>query len=112
MAAVNHLANKRFVHWEILVRGPFFVYIMTNMSRTLYIGVTNDLERRVFEHRSKVAGGFTRRYNITMLAYCEEFDSIRNAIEREKQLKNWNRAKKIVLFERENPEWRDLSAGW
>ncbi len=55
---------------------------------------------------------FTRKYNITMLAYFEEFDSIRDAIEREKQLKNWSRTKKVTLIERENPEWRDLSAGW
>ncbi len=90
----------------------FFVYIMTNVSRTLYIGVTNSLERRVHEHRMKQADSFTRKYNITMLAYFEEFDSIRDAIEREKQLKNWSRTKKVTLIERENPEWRDLSAGW
>jgi len=66
----------------------------------------------VFEHRLKQADGFTRRYNITMLAYCEEYDSIRDAIAREKQLKNWSRAKKIALIERENPEWQDLSAEW
>ncbi len=90
----------------------FYVYLMTNISRTLYIGVTNNLERRVHEHRKKEADGFTRKYNITMLAYFEEFDSIRDAIEREKQLKNWSRTKKVTLIERENPEWRDLSAGW
>ncbi len=90
----------------------FYVYLMTNISRTLYIGVTNNLERRVHEHRKKEADGFTRKYNITMLVYFEEFDSVREAIGREKQLKNWNRAKKVTLIERENPEWRDLSAGW
>lgn len=94
------------------MRGPFFVYIMTNVSGTLYIGVTNNLERRVFEHRMKQADGFTRKYNITMLVYCEEFDSIRDAIGREKQLKNWSRAKKVTLIERENPAWLDLSAEW
>ncbi len=94
------------------MKKQFFVYIMTNVSRTLYIGITNSLERRVHEHRIKEADGFTRKYNITMLAYFEEFDSIRDAIEREKQLKNWSRAKKVTLIERENPEWRDLSAGW
>lgn len=94
------------------MRGPFFVYIMTNVSHTLYIGVTGNLERRVFEHREKRADGFTRSYNITMLVYCEEFDSVRDAIGREKQLKNWSRTKKVALIERGNPEWLDLSAGW
>lgn len=92
--------------------GPFFVYITTNVLRTLYIGVTNNLERRVFEHRLKQADGFTRKYNVAMLVFCEEFDSIRDAIGREKQLKNWSRAKKITLIERENPQWLDLSAEW
>ncbi len=90
----------------------FFAYILSNASRTLYVGFTNDLERRIHEHRAKQADSFTRKYNITMLAYMEEFDSSLEAIAREKQLKGWSRTKKVTLVERANPEWHDLSAGW
>jgi putative endonuclease len=90
----------------------YYVYIMTNQSRTLYIGVTNDLKRRVYEHKHKLVSGFTQKYNLTLLAYYESTPDVRSAIEREKQLKGWLRAKKIALIESANPEWRDLSAGW
>lgn len=90
----------------------YHVYIMTNRSRTLYTGVTNDLQRRVWEHKSKTIEGFTKKYNITMLAYYEEFNDILTAIEREKQIKGWSRSKKIALIEAMNPEWNDLSHGW
>jgi putative endonuclease len=86
-----------------------WVYIMTNPSRTLYIGVTSDLENRIARHKAKTADGFTRRYNITMLVHVEEFAYIGDAIAREKQVKGWSRAKKIALNERENPHWLDLS---
>ncbi len=89
-----------------------FVYIMTNKSRTLYTGVTNDLVRRVNEHKSKSVPGFTRKYNITKLAYFESGDNINAAIAREKQIKGWLRAKKIALIESINPEWKDLSEDW
>ena len=85
---------------------------MTNKSRTLYIGVTNNLERRVEEHKSKAIPGFTAKYNITQLIYYEEGDDINIAIAREKQIKGWLRAKKIALIESINPEWRDLSEDW
>ncbi|MFA5032611.1 MAG: GIY-YIG nuclease family protein [bacterium] len=87
----------------------YYVYIMTNKSKTLYTGITNDIERRVSEHRSKLIRGFTKRYNITKLVYYESTDDVRIAIEREKQIKGWLRIKKIALIESVNPEWKDLS---
>jgi len=87
----------------------YFVYIMTNKSRTLYVGVTNDLERRVYEHKHKLVPGFTQRYNITQLVYFEQTNDINSAIAREKQIKGWLRRKKIALIESVNPIWRDLS---
>lgn len=89
-----------------------FVYIMTNHSRTLYTGVTNNLLRRVQEHKQKVLPGFTQKYKITQLVYFEQTADIRLAIAREKQIKGWLRKKKIDLIESLNPEWKDLSEGW
>ncbi len=90
----------------------YFVYIMTNHSRTLYIGVTNNLERRVSQHKQGEIEGFTKRYNIRRLVYFEESSDVRVAIEREKQLKGWLRQKKIDLIESSNPGWKDLSEDW
>ena len=90
----------------------FYVYIMRSGNRVLYIGVTNNLERRVFEHKSKEFEGFTARYNVTKLVCFEQTSDVRAALEREKQLKKWSRAKKITLIERMNPQWADLSLGW
>lgn len=90
----------------------YYVYIMTNVSRTLYIRVTKHLERRVWEHKQKLVEGFTKRYNITMLAFYEVAGSYEGAIAREKQLKRLLRSKKIALMESMNPKWLDLSAGW
>jgi len=90
----------------------YYVYIMTNKSRTLYTGVTNNLERRVYEHKHKLMPGFTSKYNITKLVYYEAGDNINVAIAWEKQIKGWLRAKKIALIESVNPEWRDLSEDW
>ncbi len=85
------------------------VYILTNAYHTvLYTGVTNDLQRRVWEHKEKQVEGFTKRYNVTRLVYCEEFTDIRDVIAREKQIKGGSRQKKIALICRANPEWRDL----
>ncbi len=89
----------------------YYVYIMTNRSKTLYTGVTNDLMRRVYEHKNKMIDGFTKKYNITKLVYYEETDDVQAAIEREKQIKGWLRRKKIALIESINPEWKDLSEG-
>ena len=85
---------------------------MTNKSRTLYTGVTNDLERRVYEHKKKLVPGFTTKYNITQLVYFEVTQDVGVAIAREKQIKGWLRTKKIALIDSVNPEWRDLSVDW
>ena len=90
----------------------YYVYIMTNKSGTLYTGVTNDLERRVYEHRNGVVKGFTSKYRITRLVHYDSTNDIAVAIAREKQIKSWSRAKKIALIESSNPEWKDLSDGW
>ena len=91
---------------------PYAVYVMTNPSRTLYIGMTNDLTRRTYEHLHHVSDGFTARYNVVHLAYYEQTDDVSSAIPREKQLKGWRRLRKIALIESVNPEWRDLSRDW
>ena len=90
----------------------YYVYIMTNRSKTLYTGVTNDLTRRVYEHKNKMIDGFTKTYNITKLVYFEETNDILSAITREKQIKGWLRSKKIALIGSVNPKWEDLSEGW
>ena len=81
----------------------YFVYIMPSKSRRLYIGVTNNLERRVFEHKNKLVEGFTAKYNIDRLVYFAETGDVMAAMEREKQLKGWLRAKKIALIDSQNP---------
>jgi len=81
------------------------VYILTNNSRTLYTGVTNDLMRRIYEHRQKMVSGFTARYNIARLAWFEETGDITSAIAREKQIKGWLRSRKFALIESVNPKW-------
>jgi len=90
----------------------YYVYIMTNKSRTLYTGVTNDLERRVYEHKHKLVPGFTSKYNITRPVWYETFSDIREAIDWENRIKGWLRSKKIALIESKNPSWADLSDGW
>ena len=90
----------------------YYVYILTNAKRNLYTGVTNDLERRVYEHKRKLVEGFTKRYNLTWLAYYEVTTDINSAIVQEKQIKGWRRSKKLALVEAMNPQWRDLAMGW
>ncbi len=90
----------------------YYVYLMSNVSRTLYVGVTNDLQRRVYEHKQKLTPGFTRKYNLTLLVYFETTSDIRAALTREKQIKGWLRAKKVALIESINPNWLDLSTEW
>jgi putative endonuclease len=90
----------------------YYIYIMTNSSRTLYTGVTDDLVRRVYEHKNKLIEGFTKKYNITKLVYYETTSDVHAAIEREKQIKGWLRKKKIALIEVANPGWEDLSVRW
>jgi putative endonuclease len=90
----------------------YYVYIMSNRSRTLYTGVTGDLKRRVYEHKNKLVNGFTRKYNIAKLVYYEATSEVASAIVREKQIKGWLRRKKIALIESANPRWKDLSEEW
>jgi putative endonuclease len=90
----------------------YYVYIMTNRSGTLYIGVTNDLERRVHQHKTRQIDGFTRKYHMTRLVHYEVGSDIREAIAREKQLKGWSRSKKLALINASNPKWHDLSLDW
>jgi len=90
----------------------YYVYIVASRSRTLYTGVTNNLERRVIEHRRKLVPGFTARYNINRLVYYEAGGNIESMIAREKQIKGWGRMKKIALIESVNRDWKDLSDGW
>jgi len=87
----------------------FYVYILASISRTLYIGFTNDLERRLWEHKTKAVSGFSEKYNVSRLVHVEAFERADDGIAREKQLKRWSRSKKITLIEQENPEWQDLS---
>jgi putative endonuclease len=89
---------------------PYFVYILTNSYNTvLYTGVTNDLIRRINEHKNGIGSKFTSRYRVYRLVYVESTESVEGAIGREKQIKGWSRAKKVSLIESVNPEWKDLS---
>jgi putative endonuclease len=90
----------------------YHIYLMANVARTVYTGVTADLHRRVLQHKRGLTPGFTTRYGLTRLVYLEEVADIRAAIAREKQIKAWTRAKWVALIEALNPEWEDLSAGW
>jgi len=90
----------------------YFVYILTNASKPLYTGMTNDLERRLYEHKQKVIPGFAKRYNLSKLVYFEDTADVKQAIAREKQIKSWLRKKKIALIESTNPKWDDLSLDW
>ncbi|MFA5197361.1 MAG: GIY-YIG nuclease family protein [Patescibacteria group bacterium] len=87
----------------------YFVYIMTNQSGTLYIGVTNNLEKRVLEHKNELIDGFTKKYNCKKLIYFEQTSDVESAISREKQLKKWRREKKVKLINKLNPSLEDLS---
>ena len=91
----------------------YYVYIMTNKKNgTLYIGVTGNLERRVYEHKQKLIEGFTKKYNLHKLVYYESGTDVSSVITREKQLKKWLRKWKIELIEKENPDWVDLANDW
>lgn len=91
----------------------FYIYILASQKNgTLYIGVTNNLERRVFEHKKKINPGFTSKYSVDKLVYFEAFAFIKDAIRREKQLKKWNRQWKINLIEVDNKDWKDLAEDW
>jgi len=87
----------------------YYVYILASRSRTLYTGVTGDLQRRVYQHKEKTLEGFTSRYSVTRLVYYEVFGDPRLAIAREKQIKGWRRSKKVALINSLNPKWLDIS---
>ena len=91
----------------------YYVYILANQNNsTLYIGVTNDLKRRLYEHKNKLVEGFTEKYNVNKLVYFEETTDIKSAIQREKTLKKWKRVWKNALIEKKNPVYKDLSLDW
>ena len=90
----------------------YHVYILSSPTRTLYTGITGDIERRVWEHKQRRIEGFTKKYKISRLVYFEIFGDVRAAIAREKTIKGWLRAKKIALIQTTNPKWKDLSEGW
>ena len=91
----------------------FWVYILASrIGGTLYIGVTNDLVRRVYEHRSDAVPGFTKKYQVHRLVYYESYQDVQVAIGREKQVKRWRREKKSALIEKMNPRWQDLAENW
>lgn len=93
-----------------MIANTYYVYIMANQyNNVLYVGVTNNLERRVYEHKNGVVEGFTKRYNVHKLVWFESCGDVEAAIVREKQIKNWTRAKKEVLINQMNPGWKDLS---
>jgi putative endonuclease len=91
---------------------PYYVCILASRTRRLYVGMTNDLARRVWEHRPKAVEGFTSRYNIDRLVWYETTDQAIDAVARERQIKSWRREKKIELIEAENPRWVDLAEDW
>jgi len=91
----------------------YYVYILVNWNnKVMYVGVTNNLERRIYEHKNKLIDGFTKKYNINKLVYFDDTADVRPAIEREKQIKGWTRIKKNELVETMNPNWEDLSEKW
>lgn len=90
----------------------YYVYVMSNKARMIYVGMTNDLLRRVYEHKNKLVKGFTSKFNMTKLVYFESTDDVTAAIAREKEIKGWVRRKKTALISTTNPEWKDLSEEW
>ena len=90
----------------------YYVYIMANHSKALYTGVTNNLQRRIYEHKRHIVEGFTSRFHITRLIYFEETSDVQVALAREKCIKGWVRTKKVALIESSNSDWRDLSEEW
>lgn len=90
----------------------YYVYIMSSKTGTLYTGITNDLQRRVYEHKHKLIAGFTSRYDVNRLVYFEMTNDVHAAIAREKQIKAWRRSKKLTLIKSMNPKWQDLSETW
>jgi len=90
----------------------YYVYILSSSTGTLYIGVTNNLERRISEHKQGLIEGYTKKYSCNKLVYYEWYTDIKEAIKREKQLKKWRRKKKEYLIKLSNPHWEDIASGW
>lgn len=91
----------------------YYVYILASQKNgTLYIGMTNDLQKRVYEHKTGIVKGFTQKYGVGMLVYFEEFQQVQEAIQRENNMKKWKRAWKLRIIEEENPKWNDLAKDW
>ena len=96
----------------VTLKKTYSVYILTNATRVLYIGLSSNIELRMWQHKTKAFPGFSSTYNVNWLVYVEEYEYVNDAIARERQLKNWRREKKIALIESQNPEWHDLSMDW
>lgn len=94
-----------------MYRCTYYIYILASLSGTLYIGITNNLKRRIYEHKEGLIEGFSKKYKCIKLIYFEEYHDVNEAIAREKQLKNWRREKKESLIKRLNPSWKDLASG-
>jgi len=94
------------------MRKIYYVYILSSQRRVLYIGMTSNIEQRVFQHKTHALEGFTSTYNVTCLVYFERHECVMTAIRREKEMKAWRREEKVKLIESSNPKWRDLSYGW
>jgi putative endonuclease len=90
----------------------YYVYILSSQRRVLYVGITSNIEERIFQHKTHKFGGFTAKYNATNLVYFERYGSVVTAIGREKEIKGWRREEKVSLITSSNPKWRDLSYGW
>ena len=90
----------------------YYIYIMSSQSGTLYVGMTNDIKKRVYQHKNHLIPGFTDKYNVDRLLYIETTSDSISAIRREKQLKRWRREKKVTLIDSQNPDWKDLSDDW
>jgi putative endonuclease len=105
-----HFANQAY--YQAMHEHSYCTYIMASRSHTLYIGITSDLLKRVFQHKWKEHEGFTARYNCDRLVWFERYQDVQRAIAREKELKAWRRSKKIALVESANPTWTDLSRDW
>lgn len=90
----------------------YFVYIMGSKTGTLYVGFTDDIKRRVYEHKNHLIDGVTDKYDVDKLLYVETFNDAVSAIKREKQIKHWRREKKVWLIDTQNPDWNDLAQGW
>ncbi len=100
------MRGSEFLHNVLM---PYYVYILAKeKNSTFYVGITSDLAKRVYEHKTNTADGFTKKYNVKTLVYYEIFDDAENAIKREKRLKRWNRRWKIKIIEDMNPNWDDL----